>query len=195
MLFRSDSVELLKRCFGPAIKLNPGPLFARMCTAANKGGGENPRLQQRVLALDPGETTGVAAWVPYRPTDDGSRAPREQILLWQLGTKDLGPSYDILHKALQDWSPDHLRAEDYKVYGWKAAEHAFASLHTARWLGAIEVAAFQTDTPFTVKLAQHAKTFWTDDKLKACGIYHPGLKHARDAKRHLAHYLAFGVST
>lgn len=172
--------------FGPAVKLQPNPLFFKMCQAAHKGGGTNPRLSPPhiVLAMDPGETTGLACWDPWT----------QEILLWQEVTKEIGPSYDKLSKAICDVAPEHLRAEDYKVYGWKANEHAFASLHTPRWLGAIEVACYMSDIPFSVKLAQMAKTWWTDDKLKACGIYHPGLKHARDACRHLALYLAFGAA-
>lgn len=171
----------LEQMFGDAQHLAPNALFSKMVTAAHKR-GEPSRFLEKILALDPGETTGVAAWDP----------DANEILLWQLETKDLGPSYDVLLSALNSWAPSHLRAEDYKVYGWKANEHAFASLHTPRWLGAIEVAAYVAGIPFSVKLAQHAKTWWTDDKLKACAAYHPGMKHARDAKRHLSFYMAFG---
>ena len=173
----------LEQYFGLAMRLVPAPLFSRMCSAANKH-GPNPRLVGGdVLAMDPGETTGLAAW----------DSKNSEILLWQWETKEIGPCFQKLAEVLQKVPLDHLRAEDYKVYGWKANEHSFASLHTPRWLGAIEAAAYISQVPFTVKLAQHAKTFWTDGKLQGCGIYHPGMKHARDACRHLALYMAFGA--
>lgn len=184
----------LEKIFGPArfVEVETNSLYMKMCRAANKD-GPNLRLQLTALALDPGETTGVAYWTPFTPEGNFLPDARSRMLLWQLETKDIGQSFVMMRDALAEEQPDHLRAEDYKVYGWKANEHAFASLHTARWLGAIEAAAHVTETPFTVKLAQHAKTWWTDDKLKACGVYVPGMKHARDAQRHLSYYLAFGA--
>jgi len=40
-------------------------------------------------------------------------------------------------------------------------------------------------------MAQHAKQWWTDEKLKRFGIYPKGLKHGRDALRHLLYYMLF----
>jgi hypothetical protein len=41
-------------------------------------------------------------------------------------------------------------------------------------------------------MAQQAKAFWTDEKLKLVGLYEPGMKHARDALRHLLYLICFG---
>lgn len=156
--------------------------------------------QQRVLALDPGETTGHAQWSP-QVTDDielngvvipGTKTTgitHGRIAIWQRTTKDIGQSYETLLSDLE--GINHLRAEDYKIYGWKADDHKWGGLHTPQWIGAIKVAAHVSETPISFCMAQQAKVFWTDDKLKMCGLYEPGLKHARDALRHLLYYLCW----
>lgn len=134
-----------------------------------------------LLALDPGETTGVA-WLK-----------NGKIYLSQWDTKDIGLSFEGLSIFLSDLIPAHVRYEDYKVYAWKASDHSFASLHTPQWIGAIKVACRLANVTASTKMAQMAKAFWTDDKLKACGLYSPGLNHARDASRHLLYYMCFGM--
>ena len=148
-------------------------------------------INEPVLALDPGETTGVAEF-------DGDCT----IRVYQKVTKDLGQSYDWLIDRLThgpNWSADpnygpnfpHLRYEDYRVYEWKAQDHAWSPVHTIRWIGAIQVAAHVTQTPASCCMAQHAKGWWTDAKLDHFGLNPKGLKHGRDALRHLLYYLLF----
>lgn len=155
---------------------------------------------KRILALDPGETTGHARWYPHVTEDvelNGVVIPgtkttgitHGRIAVWQRVTKDIGQSYETLAYELED--VDHLRAEDYKVYGWKADDHKWGSLHTPQWIGAIRVAAHMTQTELSFCMAQQAKVFWTDEKLKMVGLYEPGMKHARDALRHLLYYLCW----
>jgi hypothetical protein len=151
-------------------------------------------INHPIIALDPGETTGVAEF-------DGDTT----ITVYQKATKDIGESYDWLARRLvegpdiqfkmgdQPWpgSFAHLRVEDYRVYEWKASDHAWSPVHTIRWIGAIQVAAHLSDTPISFCMAQHAKGFWTDQKLNHFGINPKGLKHGRDALRHLLYYMLF----
>jgi hypothetical protein len=130
------------------------------------------------LALDPGETTGVTLW-------DGDL---ERFQLFQLETKDIGPAYDTLLALILHFKPDMIRAEEYRVYNW--VNHDWQVLHTPQLIGAIKALAHRTRKPITFKLAQHAKAMWTDDNLKRCLLYSPGLKHARDACRHACYYMA-----
>jgi hypothetical protein len=137
-----------------------------------------------ILALDPGETTGLALFDPST----------FHILLCQLDTKDIGEGYDkvwgiLNYLSLDAPSLEHLRYEDYRVYGHMTEQHSWAALHTAQFIGAIRVAAYLAQVRVSCALAIHAKSFWDDDKLKMCGLYNPGLKHARDAERHLLRYL------
>jgi hypothetical protein len=132
------------------------------------------------IALDPGETTGVAIW-------DGQL---EHVELFQIETKEVGQAHDDLLAIMLHFKPDHLRVEEYRVYSWMADSHSWAVLHTPQLIGAIRVLARKCQIPLDFKMAQHAKAMWTDDNLKRVGLYNPGLKHARDAERHLLYYMA-----
>ena len=140
-------------------------------------------LGQRISSLDPGETTGTSTY-------DGI----DTIQVSQWNTKSVTASYDKLVKHLGDFSPDQLRYEDYRVYSWKAEEHSWSPVHTIRWIGAIQVAAYVTHTDSSYIMATHAKGFWGDNKLDLFGLNPKGLKHGRDALRHLLYYMCFPES-
>lgn len=132
-----------------------------------------------VVALDPGETTGLAVWDP----------DNKRILLAQIETKNIPEGFVRLHAIIDMVGVEHVRFEDYRVYGHMTEQHAWASLHTAQLIGAIKVACHLAKVRNSECLAMHAKTWWTDQKLKMCGLYNPGMKHARDAERHLLRYM------
>lgn len=138
------------------------------------------------IALDPGETTGVAEY-------NGDT----MIQVYQKETKEIGPSYDWLYDRLEcgygEAPFDHLRYEDYRIYEWKTADHAWSQVHTLRWIGAIQVAVYKYGTPYSCCIAQHAKGFWSDNKLRHFDLYPAGLKHGRDALRHLLYYICFPI--
>jgi len=143
-------------------------------------------LRSRVLALDPGETTGVAHF------EYGMLVSSSQI-----ATKTIAEGLTNLKRVIDTafGSLDHLSAivvEDYRVYAWKAKQHIGDSLHTARLIGAIEVLALQYDVPLFKQSAQIAKQFVTEVKLHEWGFYQKGLPHARDAIRHAAYFTLFG---
>lgn len=161
----------------------PNELFWRVLSAHRKVPA--PELQahfaeRTILALDPGETTGVAIW-------EGSL---ERVEMFQLETKDVGQAFDTLREVVCHFKPDHIRAEEYRVYNWMAESHSWSVLHTPQLIGAIRVLAHLEKVPLTLKLAQHAKATWNDSVLKQSGCYTPGLKHARDACRHLLFYMS-----
>lgn len=142
------------------------------------------RVRNPIVSLDPGETTGLAVWDPSS----------SQILLTQLDTKDIGRGFDSVAAVINYLVCDrpslaHVRYEDYRVYGHMTEQHAFNNLHTAQMIGAILVSCHLAQVPHSTCLAMHAKSFWDDTKLKLCGLYSPGLKHARDAQRHLLRYM------
>lgn len=127
----------------------------------------------RVLALDPGETTGVAVF------RNGSLIKHDQLRTNNLNTCPL-----IIQDLVREVSPDYIVMEDYKVYGWKKDQHAWAGLHTPQLLGVIRTIAVLEDVHLETRMAQEAKVFCTDTKLEEWGMYKPGMKHARDAIRH-----------
>jgi hypothetical protein len=170
------------------VTLKLPPSFTKLVESVHKQHNVTvDTLNQPILALDPGETTGVAEF-------DGDNT----ILVYQQTTKEIGPSYEWLKGRLEvlswrgaDPRQIYLRYEDYRVYEWKSADHSWSQIHTLRWIGAIQVAAHVTQTPNSCCMAQHAKGWWTDEKLKHFGIYPTGLRHGKDALRHLLYYMLF----
>ncbi len=129
--------------------------------------------QAKILALDPGETTGLAYF------EAGVLKHYDQ-----LKTKELSDSVDTIDRTVKLLVPDYIVCEDYRVYGWKRDEHAWAALHTPKLIGVIHTIATLHSIPIEYRMAVDAKTFCTDDKLTLWGMYKPGMRHARDAIRH-----------
>lgn len=134
-------------------------------------------MPARLLALDPGNTTGWAVFVDGELEDCGQVATTSVAQLWQL---------------IQDQDPDAIVCEAYHVYGNKLAQHAGSDVPTLQLIGAIRLAAHLLDLPAPrMQTAAQAKTFCTDDKLKHWGMYQPGKRHATDAIRHGAYAIIF----
>lgn len=137
----------------------------------------------KVLAFDPGETTGVCLLVcesgVIKPTIQG-----------QLNTQDVLQGSKELRQMLAT-NPSFVVFEDYKVYGWKAKTHAWSELHTPRLIGALEFLLGDSNIPYTKQSAQQGKSFCTDEKLKEWGFYKAGLKHSMDATRHACQAVLF----
>lgn len=143
-----------------------------------------PEDHRRVLALDPGETTGFAYFMD-----------RELITSGQLPTGSTLRAVPILEGEIFDeFSPDVIVCEEYRIYQWRAKHHAGSDLHTARLIGVIECLCVQQHIPIRKQSAHIAKEFCTDAKLKDWGMYVAGQRHARDAIRHACYYQIFGPS-
>lgn len=129
--------------------------------------------QVKVLALDPGQTTGVAVF------DKGV------LVEWsQLDTKDIPRGIRNMDALINRVQPDYIIAEAYKIYAWKKDEHTWAELHTPQLIGVIKTLAQLKNIPHEEKMAVEAKTFCTNEKLQEWGMYKTGMRHACDAIRH-----------
>jgi hypothetical protein len=141
----------------------------------------------RVLALDPGETTGACVF-------DGP----DLIDARQLSTGLMPDAAYTVYEYLSMFRTSNavVVIEDYRVYSWKTKDHAWAGLHTPRLIGAVEyICRYNLDQlPLVKQTAQQGKGFCTDDKLKAWGVYQINQKHARDAIRHACYYLLFTIA-
>jgi hypothetical protein len=174
--------------------VKPNDIFWKIVATATKRTVADLKAEfknRRILGLDPGETTGVCRFEATEVEYEGIYSCDYTFALSQLETKEIGQSYEDLEDLVEGFKPDHIRAEEYRVYGWMADQHSWAVLHTPQWIGAIKVLAHLHSIPISFKLAQQAKAFWNDDNLKACGLYIKGQKHARDALRHTLFYLTF----
>ena len=136
-----------------------------------------------VLALDPGETTGTAHFVGSELRAHG-----------QIKGMSVPEVFVKVRELILVARPEVIVMEDYRVYSWKTADHAWNDMFTSRLIGAIECYCADQGIKLVKQMAQVAKGFCTDDKLRAWGFWHEGQKHARDATRHAAYYLLFEVA-
>lgn len=134
-----------------------------------------------VLALDPGETTGVAVFKGIKLGE-----------VTQLNTVEMPKAAVALYNLIVLIKPQVVIVEDYRVYKWKTDQHAWAGLHTPRLIGALEYILFVLNTPTIKQSAQVGKGFCTDERLKEWGFYTPAKRHAMDAVRHGCQFLMFG---
>jgi hypothetical protein len=127
----------------------------------------------RILAVDPGKTTGYVIW------DDGERVEGE-----------------LYGEAFLDLAWEHLTGEEFDAV---VCERFIINARTAKltqspWsleqIGALRFMCKKFDIKFVLQNASDAKRFATDKKLNDLGWKRPkGDGHARDAQRHLLVYL------
>jgi len=132
----------------------------------------------RLLAIDPGETTGIAFFV------NGILRHDEQI---NIKLDNLMPLMRLVEKI----NPEIVVCEDYIVYGSKVRMHAWNKLITPQIIGAIRFICEFNDVKFYTQLASTAKGFCNDAKLKEWGYWVKGHEHSRDSIRHGAYFLLF----
>lgn len=158
--------------------------FNQLRQAANKQKGIS--FEGRLLALDPGQTTGVACF---------SADAQETVLTHasQIKTWPLEEGVDTFWNLLQSLQPTKVVFESYQVYEWKTDDHTWSQIPTVQVIGMIKTILIQKEIPFETQTAQVAKGFCDDAKLKTWGYYQPGLRHARDAIRHACYNLLFGA--
>ena len=140
----------------------------------------------RLLALDPGETTGYTFI-----TNHGNSAGLELSEWGQLDTKTVKLASQEIEKIFDKIQPTHVVFESYRIYGSKAATHINAELIPVRVVGIIEHICNQRNIPYTSQGASLAKQFCTDDKLKTWNFWFKNARHARDAMRHAVWYILF----
>lgn len=140
------------------------------------------QIPYRLIALDPGETTGYTLFV------NGIKKDTKQ-----LDTHNMAQATKLLMNLLVKEQPDFLVYENYKVYDWKTESHSWSQLHTSQFIGTIRTLCTLHDIPYHTQMAQQAKGFCDDTKLKEWGYYDKGMKHARDAVRHACFYILFNL--
>lgn len=131
-----------------------------------------------LLALDPGEHTGVAVF------KQGQLKECTQLLC-----KD-NPAQSII-EIFEMYQPTCVVCEDYRIYKHKTESHAWSDLFTPRLLGMIELLCYQQEINLHLQMASTAKGFCTPEKLKEWGFWQKGKRHADDAIKHGAYFLLF----
>lgn len=130
---------------------------------------------ERLLAIDPGKTTGWALFVNGELCDCGE--------IRNSSVKEL----EVLFNKVK---PTVVVCEDYKVYAWKAAAHTWSDLPVSKLIGTIETLCYLRNAQFTTQMAITGKMFCTNKRLEEWNIHVKG-GHAEDAIRHGCYYLLF----
>jgi len=141
----------------------------------------NVELPERLLCLDPGETTG---WCVFEHTSLVRWGQERTVSLEEI-------QWSTIRSLITDVRPTHIICEDYRIYAHKLARHTFSPVMTLRVIGGIECLAYFNGIPIYYQMASTAKGFVNDDKLKAWGFYQAGMRHSRDAIRHGCYFLLF----
>ena len=137
-------------------------------------------LQTVILALDPGQRTGVAL----------ARLVNEQLVSFQCGEGDFSTLQ--LFGLLESICPSYLVAEQFD---YRNKSRPGLVLYSRNLLGVSEMWAELRDSCYRTQSAARGKSFFTDAKLRQLGLYEPGKPHARDALRHLLAFLEFGLGS
>ena len=160
-------------------------LIQKIRTKTSNANASTPPFEGTVLALDPGETTGLTQIIHYH--DRTILRHLEQIPGWPLD------DFIQAAKAGQYFQGiSHCVYEAYHVYSWRLDEHRFSEIPTIQIIGCIKTLCIQQGIPYSTQTAQVGKGFFTDERLKQFDLYFPGKPHARDSLRHAAQFLTFG---
>jgi hypothetical protein len=119
----------------------------------------------RILAVDPGGTTGLAEWC------------HGDFTAWE----EPDPMQVVHYALIEARSIDEIVCEDFRprpgVRTWQPdALHVIGGLRYVTWY---------MRKPLTMQSPGAAKSFATDARLRKAGFWTPGKGHANDAARHL----------
>lgn len=143
-----------------------------------------------VVALDPGGTTGWAAYQAERlwnPLEERFEYVNESFSSGQLGPGDHHNELDILL--------GHLHTQDYHIiserFEYRNQSRAGLDLSSREYIGVAKRFAQERCVPLWLQSAAQAKGFVKDRHLEKLGLWSPGMKHAMDSYRHLLYWFIY----
>lgn len=131
----------------------------------------------RVIALDPGGTTGYAIAVLDDPRSFGFCYAQKKF-------DEAG-----LSRLITQIHPHHIVCEDFE---YRNKARAGLDLTPVKLIGVVNYLCQIMRYELTMQKAAVGKGHFTDDRLKQLQVYQKGVPHGRDACRHLLHWLTFG---
>lgn len=143
---------------------------------------EQLHQQLKVVALDPGVTTGYVQGIIERG--------KLKLASGQAKWCELD-----LYNQLCMGKPDIIVYERFEYRSTKHGKYGDLSdveLFPRNLIGVINLYAQQNDTPVYPQMPGYAKSFWTDQKLKKALVYKVANPHANDAMRHMLQWWQFG---
>jgi len=143
------------------------------------------RFYGRLLAVDPGETTGYCV---LDVTHESIKLLIQgQILAWPIER-----SITHLTHIFTTQLPTEVVYEAYHIYSWRLEEHRFSEVPTIQIIGCLKTLAFQRGLRVSHQTAQVGKSFFKDEMLRRVDMYYEGQPHARDSLRHALQFITFG---
>lgn len=124
----------------------------------------------RIMAFDPGGTTGIAVFFANRFMNAGQLGPH--------------PHHVDLYNELEQLQPEVVICERF-VHRTTIGVDVTA----LEYIGVITLWCEQNKVHLRMQTPSAAKAFWTDDKLKHLGLWRKGQRHAVDAIRHALTYI------
>jgi hypothetical protein len=153
-------------------------------------------MQYRIIALDPGGTTGWATYTAERMDNDegDSEYYDEKWFQGQLeGPEHHRRLYDLLEwQRVQEY---HVVCESFEFRNLDRRDRDNIVLVSREYIGVTKLYCMNEQVPLTMQTASLAKGFLPDKgphankKIKAADLWKPGWPHAMDATRHLLYYL------
>ena len=140
--------------------------------------GKDWQFPWTMLAIDPGETIGLAFLGHTEPTRVEQHRKGEEV-------------YSFLNTVILNFKPKVIVCEDYKIYANKLKDHSLSNVPTVKIIGAIEMICKLEGIQLIMQMASTGKGFVTNEKLKEWGYYEEGKPHGMDALRHGLHALLF----
>lgn len=134
----------------------------------------------RVLAIDPGGTTGYC----YANVVDGA------VELYPFQIVD---DVDEAFFRVRDFKPRYIICEDFE---YRNRARAGLNLFPVQLIGVVrlyELTAPGGECALYLQKASQGKAYYTDTLLKQMKVYKRGVPHGMDATRHLLQWLTFGA--
>lgn len=145
---------------------------------------------KKILALDPGGTTGWALYQDMTVEGDQYDCPPaimsgDFYTIGQIGPEE---HHGRLWHLFQHQQPTMIVCESFEFRQFDGHRTGIR-LDSKEYIGLVKLWRELEGTPVVFQTASLGKTFCTDDKIKALNLWTPGHKHAMDAMRHLLTYM------
>lgn len=142
----------------------------------------------RIIAVDPGGVTGVR----YYDTETGECEPSFGISKLRQH-KDRLRFCETVEAQIDRWNQESpfesvkVVCEDFIITSQTAKKSRQPD--AIKIIGALDYICHRHGADLILQRPGDAKRFATDKRLKAAGLWDPGMRHANDAARHLFLYL------
>lgn len=131
----------------------------------------------KIIALDPGETTGYAIYSSYKTKSGQVRS----LVATEIGPD---PHHLQLYSLLDNAHPNVVVCEDFRYQRGPGGHN----LTPVEYIGICKLWSTKNHVPLELQ-GRTYKVLWDDGKIKQLGLWRPGKPHAMDALRHLLYYV------